>query len=102
MMDERVGGAIAGVIVIALVLGDIAGCTKAKELDPEVEKLAKANDHLMKAERALAYACGYMHGQRALIVAAKIKIKKAELLEECRRFTDEAIENGFRIAERDR
>lgn len=103
--EEKVG-AVVGAFVLALVFSDIIGCTEYKstlaEREQEKQNLEKASIELAKAERGLAYACGYLHGQRAIIFHAGLKFKPPELLEKCPRYTDEAIEAGFVIAKRNR
>lgn len=103
--EEKVG-AIVGAIVLTLLFTDILGCTEYKsaraERDEERQKVEKAKEELAKAERGLAYSCGYLHGQRAVIFHAGLRFKPPELLESCPRYTEEAIEAGFKIAGQNR
>lgn len=93
-------GVIAGVIVVVLVATDISGCILD---DTEIRKaLADAQKRSEVAKRVNAYACGYLHGQRAIIQNARLRMQEPEFMDSCPTYTDEAITLGFNVARKNR
>jgi len=83
--------------VLALVVSDINGCTQRNKAKAEEMKA-----EMTRADHALAYACGYVHGQRGIIAHARLKIKPPRLMDECWNYTEEAVAAGFNAASQDR
>jgi hypothetical protein len=60
--------------------------------------LAGCSPGVTEAELAHVYACGFQHGQRMTMKAARLSPPAPQLVIECEGYADNAIAHGFTVA----
>lgn len=65
------------------------------ELNVAQQKARAAEKGAHEAERGLAFACGYLYGQRGIISAARLPMQPPEPMTSCPAEMDNAAAHGF-------
>jgi hypothetical protein len=81
-------------LVIAVALADFTIISRG----PYTDRLRESEQALMSARQTLAFACGYIYGQRGIISAAKLPMALPKPTDSCPAIRDLAVEGGFTAA----
>lgn len=83
------GGLVANAILLSVWI------SQGHSLGAALERTKAESDHL---NRTLSFACGYIYGQRAIVLAANLPMKEPELTASCLGERERAVADGFTTA----